>query len=200
MRKLLTISTLLIAGFTGGGAAHPDHAHEEQEHSELAERFGDLRDLCGGVYEIEATWADGAPIYARNVYTPVLGGAFMHAITTTNDADGELYDRYLTIYSATDEGAVTAHGFTYDGTIQDLAMTAATTDAGHTAYRSSWSSGPGTTIKQEIVLDRPDSYAWRVWFGSEADDQWEQIMDGRWRRTGSADEHRDHHHEDHDEG
>jgi len=173
--------TLTVIAACGAGAALGFGSLSWNDGA-MDERFGPIGDLAGHAWEIEATWADGSPLSARNEFRQKMNGQFMEARTFANDGAG-MYERYLTIYSVVPgTGTLVAHGFTYDGTTSTQIMSRSVSDDGDPVYGAEWTAGPAD-MKQEIELEG-DRYRWRVWTRpSDSPIEWMPLMDGVWRRA-----------------
>ena len=135
-----------------------------------------------GNWEVEAKWANGEPIWARNEYEIGLGGKFVFARTWTKDGSGEAYERYQTYFGVDpDSQRVKTWGFTYDGTFAMVEDYEVTNEGGKPSFTSVWASGPAE-IKQTVALIDAKSYAWKVWTRTAEGGEWQQIMDGVWKR------------------
>lgn len=132
-----------------------------------------------GQWEIDTTWSDGTPLRSRNVFTVGLGGRFLEAQTFAADGDGDMYERYRTIYAYDNEtGQIVSYGFTYDGSVtivDDMKL-----DEDGPALTSEW-SGDGAAIRQTVKFLSPDEYNWKVWTRTDGD--WGLIMDANWHRV-----------------
>ena len=140
-----------------------------------------------GEWEINAVWANGSPLWARNEYTVGVGGRFVEARTfAKNPQSGKIYQRYLTVFGyEEDKEQYTTWGFTYDGREQVVHFTV-TEEDGETIITSEWEQAPGTSIRQSVTITAgSDAYGWKIWQKS-GDNDWEEIMDGQWKRVGAS--------------
>lgn len=141
-----------------------------------------------GSWEIDATWADGNKLWARNEFTAGLGNAFLDAKTFAKDGDGEVYERYRTVFAFdAASGSFKSYGFTYDGTVSVVDSVAVAGEKGKESITSSWKAG-GQELKQEVQLVDENSYTWKVYVrptgaGEAKGGEWTQIMDGVWKRV-----------------
>lgn len=141
-----------------------------------------------GEWSIDATWSWGERLRARNVYRPVLGGAWLACDTWARDGDGDAYQRYVTWFgrpaTANGPGDWTCVGFTYDGTVSQVGVEVAGGDGDAPAEVRS-TIGP---IRQRVALAVDGrSYRWRV-TGPAPDDPEERMtmMDDVWRRVNAG--------------
>ncbi|MDJ0711243.1 MAG: hypothetical protein QNJ14_12665 [Woeseiaceae bacterium] len=134
-----------------------------------------------GDWEIDETWEDGTEIWSRNEFRVGLGDEFLEIRTYAKDEEGNVYQRYFTIfaYDKLDQ-AVKSYGFTYDGTVtivDNVKLDGSVADASVT---SQWGEGDNQ-FRQTIRIASRDEYSWKVWTGNGND--WEMIMDGTWNRV-----------------
>lgn len=136
-----------------------------------------------GTWEIEATWAWGEALEARNVYAWDLSEGLVLAHTQAKDGDGPWYNRYLTVFAPGDnEDELTTHTFVYDGTSRIGTMTVGESDDGNLMLSTSWTMG-GAQVRQENELVDDNTMAWRVWMRQNDQMPWGQVMDDEWRRV-----------------
>lgn len=136
-----------------------------------------------GSWQIDAAWADGRPIRARNVYEVGLGGKFIEAHTVAADEHDQPYERYHTII-AWDEEKKTAvsYGFTFDGTVGVVPLKRAE-NADTPTFNASWASDGGK-LRQRVAFDAAgDSYHWQVWFRPDGAEDWQQLIEADWHRV-----------------
>ncbi len=132
-----------------------------------------------GNWEINTTWADGTSLWSRNEFTVGLGGRFLEARTFAKDGDGDVYERYRTVYGVDpDTGELISYGFTNDGSV--TIVDNMTVEEDGPALTSEW-SGNGTTIRQTVRFTSADEYNWKVWM--RGDDDWTEIMNANWQRV-----------------
>lgn len=134
--------------------------------------------LAGGEWTINDKWLSGEPIKARATYEWTLGGKFMLASTFVQAPDGKEYQRYLSVFGVED-GKISNHGFTYDGTYTKLLSTP--TDDGSLLLE--WEVGPEgqkTKLKQQVTRVDDNKFRWQIWM--QQNDQWQPIMDAYWTR------------------
>lgn len=150
---------------------------------ESQQAFRDTLSPFIGTWEIDATWAWGEALEARNVYAWDLSEGLVLAHTQAKDGDGPWYNRYLTVFApgdAPDEFAI--HTFTYDGTTRVGTMTVGESDDGNLLLSTSWTMG-GSEIRQENELVDDNTMAWRVWMRQNDETPWAQVMDDEWERV-----------------
>ena len=147
------------------------------------EAFRDTLSPFIGTWEIDATWAWGETLEARNVYAWDLSEGLVLAHTQVKDGDGPWYNRYLTVFAPGDKpGELTTHTFVYDGTARVGSMTVGESDDGNLLLATSWTMG-GSQIRQENELVDDNTMAWRVWMRQNDDAPWAQVMDDEWERV-----------------
>lgn len=136
-----------------------------------------------GSWEIEATWAWGETLEARNVYSWDLSEGLVLAHTQAKDGDGPWYNRYLTVFAPGDTpDEIAIHTFTYDGTTRVGTMTVGESDKGNLLLSTSWDMG-GSQIRQENELVDDNTMAWRVWMRQNNESPWAQVMNDDWERV-----------------
>ncbi|MEO0484129.1 MAG: hypothetical protein AAF138_10965 [Planctomycetota bacterium] len=180
-----------IALLSGAVAAHP------HDGPELDDRFAAMAPLVGYEWTIDAKWADGTEIKARNQYRMGLNGQFVVADTFAADAGGPEYHRYHTIYTIDPRSReLIAHGFTFDGTAAVVEFELTESDDGDTVLQAT-TENPGGLLRQSIEIEG-DRYVWNVWMQPAGMDEWMPMMtDGVWKRGEALDHGHDH---DHDHG
>ena len=200
---LVLISTNVLAQeeHSHNDATHPaNHGHASIDLSENLKDFAPYL----GVWEVEAQWASGQTLWAKNHYRVGVGGKFVEAATWAKDRDGEVYQRYLTIFGVDSEThEIMSHGFASDGKVTQVKMEIEKPENGHSIIRSQWQPTPDNDmmIKQEVQILDENRYRWQVWSGQ--DENWTSIMEGVWQRVDEAGlpEHSDHdshtHHDNH---
>ncbi len=135
-----------------------------------------------GDWVIDARWAWGDTLNARNEYRVGLGGNFVEVATIVRDNDGPVYERYFSVYAhdaATNQ--TTAIGFTHDGSVTNL-PTEVRKEGDAIVILTDMTEG-GTRIRQRVKTDGPDAYTWKVWMTPAGSDAEQQIMEGVWRRV-----------------
>ena len=137
-----------------------------------------------GTWVIESEWAGGDKLWAKNMYEAGLGGNIVVAKTWAKDGDGEVYQRYLTVFAWDKEKQkIVSHGFMNDGTSQQVVMDVDNTD-GKDVIRSQWQPSPASemVIKQQVSIIDENQYAWKVWSRATESAEFESIMEGVWKR------------------
>ncbi len=173
-----TITTLALSLSTIACAQAPLAAPPRPEH--VSDGPLVLLDYFIGDWEIEATWAWGATLRARNEYRVGLGGNIVEVTTIVQDNDGPIYERYLSFYT-THNGDYTAIGLTYDGSFSQLPYTLE--NDGESIALTTDSTTNGTRLRQRFETDGPDTYTWKAWMTPAGSDTEQLIMDGVWRRV-----------------
>lgn len=138
-----------------------------------------------GEWEVTAEWTNGTKLWAKNDYRIGLGGNFLEATTFAKDDEGEVYERYRTVFlwDKTRETFV-SHGFSHDGTVSVTDQKTRKTEDGRTIVESQWTpAGSPMTIKQKLEVIDHDSYSWKVWGRQGADGEWNSMMVGTWKRV-----------------
>lgn len=138
-----------------------------------------------GKWEINAKWTSGSKLWARNTYRVGLGGKFIEASTFAKDGEGEVYERYRTVFfwDKVKKTFVT-HGYSFDGTVSIVNLKSEKTDDGRTIVESQWNPAGGSmTVKQRLEAIDNDSYSWKVWGREGGDGEWNPMMDGVWKRV-----------------
>jgi hypothetical protein len=131
-----------------------------------------------GEWTIDATWAGGQPLKARQTYTRHLNDKFIVArsILPRDDGSGE-YVRYETFFAPKD-GKLVSYNFSHDGQND---VRPVEVEGKVLRFRSERAvDGGKMTIDQTIELTDNDTIAWKVWI--ERDGNRTQIMDGQWKR------------------
>lgn len=136
-----------------------------------------------GTWEIDAEWANGSSLWARNEYKVGLGGKFVEAKTYAKNNSGVAYQRYLTVFGYDESSKeYTSWGFTYDGTEKTVPISVEEKE-GKMTLTSEWSQDESTRIRQSVAIaDGDNHYEWKVWQKSESED-WIEIMNGKWKRV-----------------
>lgn len=189
--------TNIHAAFAGGEDERADKETTglpENDIAKLNDRFGALTELVGYAYEIDATWEDGTPIRARSEYRADLDGNALITRTWTNGPDGEMYQRYLMLWTCNPEtGAIETFGADYTGlgSRQDLELLEAGDGSDPVLFSLRTMDTPAgeVTIKQHVTIEEGGKgYGWKVWSRAEGAEEWTQMMDGRWARAGKLDD------------
>lgn len=177
MRRAQIMATLLWA-VTGSIAA----AFEApQPRSKLVDGpIARLKPILGA-WEIDAEWADGSPLWARNEYRIGLGGKFVVADTYAKNSSGGVYHRYMTVFGYDpDEETYYSWGFVYDGAAKRVPIQIDEKE-GRLTLTSEWEASPGAMIRQQVTVAAEDHYDWQVW--QKRDGDWSEIMNGQWKRA-----------------
>ncbi len=154
-----------------------------QQATPAVEAFREAVSPFIGTWEIEATWAWGAALEARNVYAWDLSEGLVLAHTQAKDGGGPWYNRYLTIFAPGETAdEITTHTFVYDGTSRIGTMTVGTSEDGNLLLSTSWTMG-GAQVRQENELTGENTMAWRVWMRPNDQAPWGQVMDDEWERV-----------------
>jgi hypothetical protein len=193
--KRLTLATVLcsaafLLGFAVPGANLNAQQKQSASHNSIRpnELTGSIAKMAPflGNWEIEAKWADGTPLWARNEYRVGIGGKFVEANTYSKDKEGNVYERYATVFGYDEKAKhYAAHGFTFDGSMK-VTPFELSDDNGHLVYSSQWKVGEGdqaTEFKQSVTFLDNDSYRWLV-SSRKPNADWEPMMDGVWKRAG----------------
>ncbi len=173
MRWIPCCCLLLFTSIAGGQPAPPTE-------TELAD--GPLRLLSPliGDWQIDATWADGSKLWGRTEYRVGLAGRFIDVRTFAKDGDGEVYQRYLSIYAYDPvKQQYWSHGFIFDGT-QKSTPVEVEKNGNTIEMRSRWKMEE-THIRQTVTLHGDKSMTWEV-YSSPDGKEWAQIMDGEWEK------------------
>lgn len=172
------VSTLTLAQTEDQPAEQPAPAAEPTP----IEAFREAVSPFIGTWEIEATWAWGETLEARNVYAWDLSEGLVLAHTQAKDGDGPWYNRYLTVFApGANASEIAIHTFVYDGTTDVGTMTVGESNGGNLLLSTSWTMG-GTQIRQENELVDANTMAWRVWMRPNDQEPWAQVMDDQWER------------------
>lgn len=138
-----------------------------------------------GDWTIEATWAFGATLSARNQYRVGIGGSVLEARTIVSDNGGEPYERYHSffMYDAVEKQHFSL-GFDANGSFTRMEHTLDVVDG--KPYMEFESTGAdGVQLRQTFEVVDQNATAWKVWTidpqGNET-----QIMDGTWKRDVEA--------------
>lgn len=137
-----------------------------------------------GDWEIEATWAWGATLRARNEYRVGLNARFVEVTTIVSDNNGPAYERYLSFYTAHNND-FKAVGFTFDGSVSELPYTLER--EGETIVITTDTTTNGARLRQRFETQGDDAYTWKAWMTAPGADTEQLIMDGVWKRVRSDD-------------
>jgi hypothetical protein len=133
-----------------------------------------------GEWHINATWAGGNALDARNVFEWGLNKKFIVVKTFVKQEDGKEYQRYEGIY-ADHEGKLMYYNFRFDGEADVRPMEC----KGHNVSNS-WSvsekDGSATNLRQSVELIDDNHFRWQV-ATQQKDGPWQTIMDGTWERV-----------------
>ena len=132
-----------------------------------------------GEWTIDATWAGGQPLKARQTYERHLNDKFIlaRAIVTKEDGSGE-YVRYETLFAPKD-GKLISYNFSFDGA-NDSRPVEIKGKVMHFHSDRTLEDGNKLIIDQELELIDNDILSWKVFLNR--DGQRTQIMDGKWKR------------------
>ena len=181
--KLLAVGLVIFLSSAANMAAQSAGTSEPTEKLELNENLKCLAPYLG-TWEIESEWAGGSKLWAKNVYEIGLGGNFVIAKTWAKDGDGEVYQRYMTIFAwDKDDQKIVSHGFMSDGKTQQVPMQVESSN-GKERIRSQWQPSPDSpmVIKQEVSMIDENQYDWKVWSRINESAEFEPIMEGVWKR------------------
>lgn len=169
----------------GETSVSPQSADDAGVQRKLKEELAAFEKFAGE-WVIDGKWMSGGDIWAKNVYSVGMNGNFFEAKTYAKNEHDKEYQRYHTIWRYNPEKEkVESYGFTFDGTVTITDSELDLTDVKHPLIRSQWRSSPESPmIKQEVRLIDDESYGWKVW-SSEDGKEWEQMMDGVWKKTKS---------------
>jgi|GEM_PF-3573186 len=137
-----------------------------------------------GEWTIDATWADGSTLQARNVYTVGVNGKFLEAVTHANDNSQGEYARYFTVYAHDAESdRLIGHGFDFSG--QYVPVEFELSDDGRILETETMmGEGPAAaTLRQKLTFTSDDAYRWQVWMKPAGAPEFMPMMDGTWNRV-----------------
>ena len=131
------------------------HAQEDAKESmKLVKELASFEPFLG-TWEIDAEWAGGGKLWARNVYFADLDGKLVQAQTFAKDDGGDVYQRYLSIFRwGAEKQTIMTHGFVADGKTTLTELKLKKDKDGKTYFESQWNPQPGQPmiIKQQIKL------------------------------------------------
>ncbi|MEM8995261.1 MAG: SRPBCC domain-containing protein, partial [Acidobacteriota bacterium] len=155
-------------------------AAEESPPDLLHERLAVFEPYLG-TWELDTTWSSGASVWSKAEYRPAVGGQFVEVKTWVSDGGGPAYLRYHSFLGMDADGGVIARNFNHDGTTQSVDYEMP--EAG--VLVTEWSMGQGS-IRERYAPSDDGTARWQVWMrpaAAGADAEWQQIMDGKWRRV-----------------
>jgi len=158
----------------------------------LDERLAALRGFVGE-WRVAATWAWGERLEARNVYRPVLGGAWIACDTWAKDGDGPSYHRYVTWFGRDpiEGGDWVCIGFTHDGTTSEAQIEVVGDGGpGSPPVEVRTSVGEGAQAIRQRVRMQPagDAYNWLVDGPAAGNTSGRRLtlMEAAWRRVNAG--------------
>jgi len=164
------VSVALVLAFAGSIARCEDAAGED--HLAPLSRFI-------GNWVIDAKWVDGNDLHARASYEWGLGKKIIKYKVWV----GQGVDEYLRY-----EGVIAYHpmrkqiveySFAFDGGITEVVLDVKDADTVQTGFTAFDPANP-PKVRQVLKFTGNDKHAWTV--EVSADGQWQQIMDGVWKR------------------
>jgi hypothetical protein len=132
-----------------------------------------------GEWVVDAKWADGTPLKARNVIVWGLGKKIVQAKTFVQDGDKE-YQRY--------EGVMAWHpekkslyqvSFAFDGSISEVLIDSKDKDTLQFGW-TPFAEGKPSMVRQVLRFLDNDRFQWTV--SIQDGEQWKQLIDATWRR------------------
>lgn len=172
---MLTVLPTAVAQDTKAPAAEPE--------IQLAEDLAVLKPFLG-TWEVNGQWSSGTKLWARNIYRVGLNGRFVESSTFAKDGDGDVYERYRTVFAWDKKNdRFITHGFTYNGDVSTVELKTEKTDDGRAVLISEWSpDGSDAKISQRMEIIDAASYRWQVWSQRTPDAEKQEIMNAVWKR------------------
>jgi hypothetical protein len=136
-----------------------------------------------GDWTIDAKWAAGDPLKARQTVSRICNGRFIEAKVFLPNRDGtKEYQRYQTIWGDQD-GKLIQWNFAFDGhTRQDTCEVNADATRIATAWTVKGEDGAEVHLRQSVEKTPDGNMHWVVQL--EQKGQWQTIMDGVWVKAG----------------
>lgn len=153
---------------------------------ELAARFGPAARLVGGEWRIEAAWADGSPLKARQRSEWSLDGHCMRSRLWVTKPDGSEYQRYETLWKPAEPGkTLKSTTFAFNGAVTE-ATTMLEGDDTLVIPPHGAPGGAAMEVRESLVFENADTMRWTVWAREDAttgEAGWKQMMAGEWKRV-----------------
>ena len=183
-RDLHTTSTHLL--YVESEPAEPDTITTPPTPDTLAEPVADLSRFLGE-WTIDATWADGSTLQARNIFSVGLNGQFMEATTFANDNNQGEYARYFSVYAYdADADQFIGHGFDFAGTYAPVEFDLEDNGRIMTMENPMGGAENAPILRQRIEFTSDDTYRWQVWMQAPGTNTFAPMMDGTWHRVHDA--------------
>src|SRR5688572_22053245 len=132
-----------------------------------------------GTWMVDAKWADGRPMHARQTIEPSVGKRFYKSSTQVLKHDGSVdYDRYLIFYGV-DQGKLMSYRFVNDGSTN---LAPLTVDGNRMSGTRTMRGSDGKELKLQWSYEfpDPDTIHWHVWQDGQSD---KPLLDADWKRV-----------------
>ncbi|MFG0306809.1 MAG: hypothetical protein ACF8Q5_11410 [Phycisphaerales bacterium JB040] len=137
-----------------------------------------------GEWTIDADWADGSTLQARNVFTVGVNGKFLEAVTYANDNSQGEYARYFTVYAHDAEtDRLVGHGFDFAGSYSPVAFELSEDGRVLETENPMGEGDSAPTLRQRLTFTSDDAYRWQVWMKPAGAPEFVPMMDGVWNRV-----------------
>lgn len=133
-----------------------------------------------GEWTIDAKWAAGEELHARNVYTWGVGEKHLKAQTFVKLPDGKEYQRYDTVMGWNPRlRCYSIYGFGFDGNVTEHRMDVSEDGKVFKIGFAPLHAGEESPIRQTITLSKDnDSFEWVVEANMQG--EWKELMRGTW--------------------
>ncbi len=137
-----------------------------------------------GAWTIDATWAGGTPLQARQVFEPILDGQHVRVRTYVTTPEGDEYQRYEGTYSFdAAQNTYVYSSLAFDGTTETGRFVISAD--GMMLSRPLDPNDPAAgQLRQTTTLPDGDTFVWRVWTTDPSGRQQVLMDDAVWRRAG----------------
>ena len=167
MLETVAILTLLTAAIPAG-----DKGEKADNKMAPLERFA-------GEWVVDAKWASGQPLKARNVITWGLDKKILLAKTFVMDGDRE-YQRYEAVMAwHPEKKSLYEITFAFDGSIGEVLIEAKDKDTLHVGFTPVDPAKP-SKVRQVLRFLDNDRFQWIITV--QEGQEWKQIMDATWKR------------------
>lgn len=144
-----------------------------------AEGFAWLGSLKG-TWTLDAKWANGNPMKARQTVEPVLNNKFVTIKTWSASGDAAESERDFVVFGLTKDGQLVQTVYTPDG--QSRQTEATPTTDGTIQFDFSKTDAKGKTIELRTIYKPIDAthYGWKLM--SKLKGEWHSTLEGTWQR------------------
>jgi hypothetical protein len=182
---------ILTAAAMGVGDAFQTPLDEYRPLTAMAKGPLQPLDYFLGTWEIDATWAWGTTLQAKNIYELGPGGKSMSVRTVVSDDNAAAYERYQTVFTLdpdaesekAGETILKAYGFVHDGSVVVMNSTMTSGPDGAVSIRSTWTTDEGAGIDQTVRRVDDNRYNRVVDLTAPGVDSAERVMDADYIRV-----------------